>query len=97
MYVYRRHLQNHVPLPDYLKEAFHNINTIHMRKLLNTLYVTSPGSYLARDGENIVIRVGEEECFRVLCIISKVSYLPDIGCQSGVDRTLCRANVSVSF
>ena len=24
-----------------------------MRKLLNTLYVTTPESYLARDGENI--------------------------------------------
>jgi CRISPR-associated protein Cas1 len=36
-----------------------------MRKLLNTLYVTSPDSYLAKDGENIVIRVNNEERFRV--------------------------------
>jgi CRISPR-associated protein Cas1 len=36
-----------------------------MRKLLNTLYVTSPDSYLARDGENVVIRVDNEERFRV--------------------------------
>ena len=26
-----------------------------MRKLLNTLYVTSPDSYLSLDGENVVI------------------------------------------
>jgi CRISPR-associated protein Cas1 len=36
-----------------------------MRKLLNTLYVTNPESYLARDGENVVIRVAEEEKFRI--------------------------------
>lgn len=36
-----------------------------MRKLLNTLYVTSPDRYLARDGENVVIRSGEKEVGRV--------------------------------
>jgi CRISPR-associated protein Cas1 len=36
-----------------------------MRKLLNTLYVTSPDSYLARDGENIVVLIGDEEKIRV--------------------------------
>jgi len=36
-----------------------------MKKLLNTLYITSPDSYLARDGENVVIRVAEAEKFRI--------------------------------
>ncbi|MBN1767360.1 MAG: type I-C CRISPR-associated endonuclease Cas1 [Prolixibacteraceae bacterium] len=36
-----------------------------MRKLLNTLYVTSPDSYLAKDGENVVIRVNDSERFRI--------------------------------
>ncbi len=36
-----------------------------MRKLLNTLYVTTPESYLARDGENVVVRVNNEEKFRI--------------------------------
>lgn len=36
-----------------------------MRKLLNILYITSPDSYLARDGENVVIRVAESEKFRI--------------------------------
>ncbi len=36
-----------------------------MRKLLNTLYVTTPESYLARDGENVVIRVNNEDKFRI--------------------------------
>lgn len=34
------------------------------RKLLNTLYVTSPHAYLSRDGENVVIEVDDEERFR---------------------------------
>lgn len=36
-----------------------------MRKLLNTLYVTSPDSYLSLDGENIVILREEEQVFRI--------------------------------
>lgn len=36
-----------------------------MRKLLNTLYVTSPDRYLALDGENVVIRSEEKEMGRV--------------------------------
>jgi CRISPR-associated protein Cas1 len=36
-----------------------------MRKLLNTLYVTTPDSYLHRDGENVLVKVGNEEKFRI--------------------------------
>ena len=35
-----------------------------MRKLLNTLYVTSEDSYLTLDGENIVVKKGETEAAR---------------------------------
>jgi CRISPR-associated protein Cas1 len=36
-----------------------------MRKLLNTLYVTTHGSYLAKDGDNVVVKVENQERFRV--------------------------------
>jgi CRISP-associated protein Cas1 len=36
-----------------------------MRKLLNTLYIITPESYLGKDGENVVIRVKDEEKFRI--------------------------------
>lgn len=36
-----------------------------MKKLLNTLYVTSENSYLALDGENIVVYDGEKEICRL--------------------------------
>lgn len=36
-----------------------------MKKLLNTLYVTSPDAYLSLDGENIVVRIDSVEAGRV--------------------------------
>lgn len=36
-----------------------------MKKLLNTFYVTTPDTYLALDGENIVVQSGGEELRRV--------------------------------
>lgn len=36
-----------------------------MRKLLNTLYVTTPESYLSKDGLNVVISVKQQEIFRI--------------------------------
>ncbi len=36
-----------------------------MKRLLNTLYVTTQGAYLAREGETVVVRVEREEKLRV--------------------------------
>ena len=36
-----------------------------MKKLLNTLYVTNPDSYIARDGENVIVKIDNEVKFRV--------------------------------
>ena len=36
-----------------------------MRKLLNTLYVTTPEAYLSKDGLNVVVSVDKEERFRI--------------------------------
>ena len=41
-----------------------------MRKLLNTLYVTTPEAYLTKDGENVVIRVKEKDIFRILFLFA---------------------------
>jgi CRISP-associated protein Cas1 len=69
-----------------------------MRKLLNTLYVTSPGSYLARDGENIVIRVGEEERFRVpVHNIEGIVSFGHTGASPALIGLCAERNVSVSF
>ena len=50
-----------------------------MKKLLNTLYVTSENSYLALDGENVVsIRMNSVGC---LCIILKELFHLDIAAR----------------
>lgn len=36
-----------------------------MRKLLNTLYVTKPDSYLTKEGQSVVVKVDGEENFRI--------------------------------
>ena len=36
-----------------------------MRKLLNTLYVTTPEAYLSKDGMNVVVSVKQQEVFRI--------------------------------
>jgi len=36
-----------------------------MKRLLNTLYVTTPDTYLALDGENVAVRKGDETLLRV--------------------------------
>ena len=39
----------------------------HMRKLDNTLYITSPDVYLSLDGENVVIRKEDVELKEYQC------------------------------
>ncbi|WP_455498973.1 type I-C CRISPR-associated endonuclease Cas1c [Coprobacter sp.] len=36
-----------------------------MRKLLNTLYVTTPEAYLTKEGENVVVKVKDKEMFKI--------------------------------
>jgi len=36
-----------------------------MRKLLNTLYVTNPDSYLVKDKDNVVVKINKRETFRI--------------------------------
>ena len=36
-----------------------------MRKLLNTLYVTTPDAFISLDGENVVVLKDEERLLRV--------------------------------
>jgi CRISPR-associated protein Cas1 len=36
-----------------------------MKHLLNTLYVTSPGAFLCREGETVIVRVEQETKLQV--------------------------------
>ena len=58
-----------------------------MRKLLNTLYVTSENSYLSLDGENVVVLEDKTEIGRVP-LHNLEGIVP--GNQSGINGSLCR-------
>lgn len=61
-----------------------------MKKLLNTLYVTSENSYLALDGENIVIYDDKKNLAEFRYIISRNCIVRISGNQSGTYGCLCR-------
>jgi CRISPR-associated protein Cas1 len=69
-----------------------------MRKLLNTLYVTSPDSYIARDGENVVIRIGNDEKFRIpVHNIEGIIYFGYTGASPALIGLCAERNVPISF
>lgn len=69
-----------------------------MRKLLNTLYVTTPDAYLARDGENLVVRVGNEERFRIpIHNLEGVVCFGYMGASPHLMRLCSENNVGLSF
>ena len=69
-----------------------------MRKLLNTLYVTTPEAYLSKDGLNIVVSVKEKEIFRIPIInIESIVTFGYVGASPGAMRLCADYNVSLSF
>ena len=69
-----------------------------MRKLLNTLYVTTPDAYLSKDGLNVVVSVNQKEVFRIPAInIEGIVTFGYMGASPGVMR-LCNENgISLTF
>ena len=69
-----------------------------MRKLLNVLYVTTPESYLSKDGQNVVVSVDKEERFRIPVVnIEGIVTFGYMGASPGLMK-LCGDNgVSLSF
>ncbi|NPV80635.1 MAG: type I-C CRISPR-associated endonuclease Cas1 [Firmicutes bacterium] len=69
-----------------------------MRKLLNVLYVTSPDAYLSRDGENVVVRSGEEERFRVpIHILESIVCFNYVGASPALMGLCAEKGVALSF
>ncbi|MCI6161017.1 MAG: type I-C CRISPR-associated endonuclease Cas1c [Prevotella sp.] len=69
-----------------------------MRKLLNTLYITTPESYLSKDGLNIVISIKQEEVFRIPIInIENIVTFGYMGASPGVMKLCCDYGVSLTF
>ena len=69
-----------------------------MRKLLNTLYVTTPEAYLSKDGQNIVVSVHQEEIFRIPAInIEGILTFGYMGASPGVMKLCSDCNISLTF
>ena len=69
-----------------------------MRKLLNTLYVTTPEAYLSKDGLNVVITVKQKEVFRIPIInIEGIVTFGYMGASPGLMKLCVDNNVSLTF
>lgn len=69
-----------------------------MRKLLNTLYVTTPESYLSKDGQNIVVSVRQQEIFRIPAInIENIVTLGYMGASPGLMKLCVDSGISLTF
>lgn len=69
-----------------------------MRKLPNTLYILTPNAYLQKDGENVVVRIEQQEAFRIpihnIEAIVSFSYL---GASPGLMQLCVEHQVKLSF
>lgn len=69
-----------------------------MRKLLNVLYVTSPDGYLSRDGQNVVVRVGEVEKARFpIHILESIVCFTYAGASPALMELCAESGVPLSF
>ena len=69
-----------------------------MRKLLNTLYITTPEAYLSKDSENVVVSVKQEEVFRIPIInIESIVTFGYMGASPGLMNLCAEKGVSLTF
>jgi CRISPR-associated protein Cas1 len=69
-----------------------------MKKILNTLYVTTPESYLQRDGENIVVSIEQNPVFRApIHLFEGVVYFGYLGASPGAIELCIQNGVTVSL
>ena len=69
-----------------------------MRKLLNTLYITTPKSYLSLNGENIVVLLEENEKFRMPFVnIEAIVCFGYMGASPALMGKCADNNISLSF
>lgn len=69
-----------------------------MRKLLNTLYVTTPEAYLSCDGSNVVMRVDNEVRFRIpVHNLEAIVCFGFAGASPKLMELCCERGVALSF
>ena len=69
-----------------------------MKKLLNTLYVTTPEAYLSKDGLNVVVSVKQQEVFRIPAInIEGIVTFGYMGASPGLMKLCSDSGISLTF
>lgn len=69
-----------------------------MKKLLNTLYVTTDGTYLAREGECVLVRVNKEERLRLpIHTIGGIVCFGRVSCSPALMQLCGSKKVAISF
>ncbi len=69
-----------------------------MKRLLNTLYVTTQGAYLAREGETVLVRVEQETRLRVpIHTLGSIVCFGQVGCSPFVMELCGERQVLLSF
>ena len=69
-----------------------------MKKMLNTLYVTSPDAYLGIDGENVVVKKENEVAMRVpIHNVEAIVAFNYVGASPALMRKCCEKGVDISF
>ena len=69
-----------------------------MRKLLNTLYITTPESYISKDGMNVVVSIKQREVFRIPSInIESIVTFGYMGASPGLMKLCCDNGISLTF
>lgn len=69
-----------------------------MKKLLNTLYVTTPDAYLSLDGENVVVRLKDSEIGRVpIHNLENIVTFGWQGASPALMRHLCELEKGLAF
>lgn len=69
-----------------------------MRKMLNTLYVTTQGAYLHKDGESVVVKVEQENRLRLpIHTLSSIVCFGQVSCSPFLLGHCAEKDVAVSF
>jgi len=69
-----------------------------MRQLLNTLFVTTQGAYLSRDGEAVLVRVEHENKLRVpIHTLGGIVCFGQVSCSPPLMELCGDRNVAISF
>lgn len=68
-----------------------------MKKLLNTLFITSPDAYMALDGENIVVKIDEQKKRVPLHNIEAIVTSGYLGTSPALMRKCAEKSISITF